>query len=84
MPKVKPSDNEQMNREIRAAIYAGQERQGLSNKLMAKILGISEQTYRQKVMEPDRFSVAQFRIVARRLKFADDDMIRMMRPEAPK
>ncbi len=81
MPKLKPSATEQMNREVRAAVNAGQERNSLSDERTAKLLGMSKGTYQRHKREPERICLAEFRRIVKLLKLQDPDILRMVREE---
>lgn len=81
MPKLKPSANEQMDREVRAAVNAGQERKSLNDERTAKMLGISKGTYQRHKREPERICLAEFRRMVKLLKLQDSDILRMIREE---
>ncbi len=69
MPKLKVSDEEQRDRIVRACIAGNQEREGISNKVLAKRLCIAESTLSRKKNHPGSFALDAMRIVAKVLKF---------------
>ena len=48
MPRLKPSDQEERNRIVRACIAGNQERQGIDDIGLAKYLGVVPNTVRNK------------------------------------
>lgn len=81
MPKLKVSATEQMNREVRAAVNAGQERNSLNDERIAKMLGISKGTYQRHKRKPEKICLAEFRRIVKLLKLQDPDILRMVREE---
>lgn len=69
MPRLKPSEQEEANRIIRAALSAGMERQALDNEQLASRMGITPQTIRSKRRRPETITVDELRRLSRLLKF---------------
>lgn len=81
MPKLKTSANEQMDREVRAALTSGQIRRDLTDEKTAKALGISKQTYQRRKREPECISIGELRRLVRLFKISDAEILRMIRSE---
>mgnify|MGYP002611057713 CR=1 FL=1 len=81
MPALKSSATEQMNREVRAAVNAGQERRSLNDERTAKMLGISKGTYQRHKRAPEGINLGEFRKMIKVLKLQDTDVLRMLREE---
>lgn len=79
MPKLKPSAYEMMNREVRAALLAGQERKDMDSSATAKCLGVCKETYLRRNRNPENFTLADFRILIRVFKFTDEEILRMVK-----
>lgn len=69
MPRLKPSEQEEASRIIRANIAYGMERQHTDNKELAIRLGVDPKTIRNKINRPDTFTFRELRTVAKALKF---------------
>ena len=67
MPRLKPSEQEESNRIVRACISAGMERQALSNEQLAAFLGVTPITVRRKRNNPKDFSFGEMQLLARKL-----------------
>lgn len=70
MPKLKPSDQEERNRIVRACIAGNQERQGIDDAGLAKYLGVVPDTVRNKKKRPETFTLRELQAVSRALKFS--------------
>lgn len=81
MPKLKPSANEQMNREVLAALNGGQTRKAMTDASTAKIIGIHKDTYQRHKREPERITLSELRCLVRVLKITDAEILRMVRSE---
>lgn len=81
MPKLKPSATELMDREIRAAILAGQERRAMDSKTTAKYLNMCKETFLRKNREPKDFTIENLRVLVRIFRITDDEILRMIRGE---
>lgn len=66
MPRLKPSDQEERNRIVRACIAGNQERQGIDDVGLAKYLGVVPNTVRNKKKRPETFTLRELRLVSRR------------------
>lgn len=71
MAKKATSANERMDRELLAALAAGQVRRGDSDLATSKIMPNSKSTYYQRKREPEKFTVRDLRILAQRYGFTD-------------
>ncbi len=69
MPKLKTSSFEEHRRIVRACITANQERYGYNDEQLAKLLGISLQTFRKKKQTPDNFTLFELQALSHTLKF---------------
>lgn len=81
MPKLKPSTEELMNREVRASLLAGQERKALNDQSVAKYISTCKETYQRKKRSPEKFTLEEFRNLVKLFKIADDEILRMVKPE---
>ena len=81
MPKLKTTATEQMNREVRASLNAGQERKALTDEKAAKLLGVSKSTYQRHKRNPEVINLGEFRRMVKLLKLQDSDILRMVREE---
>lgn len=79
MPKLKQSDYEMMNREVRAALMAGQERKDMDSSATAKCLGVCKETYLRRNRNPEKFTLADLRILIRVFKFTDEEILKMVK-----
>lgn len=70
MPKLKPSEQEEKNRIVRACIAGNQERQGIDDARLAKYLGVVPETVRNKKKRPETFTLRELQAVSRVLKFS--------------
>lgn len=70
MPKLKPSEQEERNRIVRACIAGNQERQGVDDSSLAKSLGVVPDTVRNKKKRPGTFTLSELQTVSRVLKFS--------------
>lgn len=70
MPKLKPSEQEERNRIVRACIVGNQERQGVDDSSLAKSLGVVQDTVRNKKKRPGTFTLSELQTVSRVLKFS--------------
>lgn len=70
MPKLKPSDQEERNRIVRACISGNQERQGMDDASLAKYLGVATETVRNKKKRPETFTLRELQAAGRALKLS--------------
>ena len=78
MPRVTLTMEERLNRELLAALRAGQVRKGERDIDTAQLLPNRKQrTYYIRVNSPERFTVADLRVLARRYEFTDYQLCRM-------
>lgn len=73
MPRVKPlTEQERLNRELLAALRAGQARLGEKDAQTAQIMpACGWRCYYNRVKAPERFTVQDLRVLARRYQFTD-------------
>lgn len=73
MPRTKPlTAQERQNRELLAALRAGQARLGEKDAQTAKLMPDCEwRVYYRRVKEPERFTLWDLRVLAQRYKFTD-------------
>jgi len=73
MPRVKPlTEQERMNRELLAALRAGQARLGEKDAQTARVMPDCEwRAYYNRVKAPERFTVQDLRVLAKRYRFTD-------------
>lgn len=81
MAKLKPSTEELMNREVRAALLAGQERRAMSDQSVAKYIDTCKETYQRKKRDPEKFTMEEFRNLVKLFKIPDVEIIRMVKAE---
>lgn len=81
MPKLKPTTEELMNREVRASLLAGQERKALNDQSVARYISTCKETYQKKKRSPEKFTLEELRHLARLFKIPDAELLRMIRAE---
>lgn len=81
MPKLKLSEQERLNRELLAALRAGQIRLGESDNDTAKIMPRSKSTYYRRITSPESFTVRDIRIFVKRYGITDYQLCRMFGAE---
>ena len=69
MPKIKPYAFEERNRIVRSCIAANQERYAITNENLAKLLGVTPQTIRNRKKKPETFTLWELHALSRTLKF---------------
>lgn len=69
MPKLKPSEQEEANRIVRACIASNMERQALKDDDMAGRLGVTRLTVQNKRKRPETFSLQEVQRLSKILKF---------------
>lgn len=69
MPKLKPNEQEEANRIIRAHIAAGKERQALDDTNVAARIGIAKSTFQCKIRRPETFTAKELFQISKVLKF---------------
>lgn len=69
MPKLKPSEQEEANRIVRACISSNMERQALKDEDMAGRLGVTRLTVQNKRKRPETFSLQEVQRLSKILKF---------------
>jgi len=69
VPKLKPTEQEEANRIVRACISANMERQALDNEKLALVLGQNVVTVRRKRNSPETFTLLDMQRLAKKLKF---------------
>ena len=84
MPALKPSDNELMNREVRASLEAGQIRKGYDDARTAKLLCMCKATYQKKKREPYLFTIEELRRLVHIFHIPDADVLNMLRRKEEK
>lgn len=78
MPKVTVTAQERLNRELLAALRAGQARKGERDIDTAQLLPNRRwRTYYNRLKAPELFTVADVRMLARRYGFTDHQLCRM-------
>jgi hypothetical protein len=73
MARVKPlTATERMNREFQAALKAGQARMGEKDRQTAEWMPTcAESTYYRRAKKPEKFTLADIRVLAQRYGFTD-------------
>lgn len=71
MPRKAVSAHERMDRELLAALAAGQTRLGERDIDTAQIMPNCQSTYYLRKKAPEKFTVRDVRILAKRYKFTD-------------
>lgn len=79
MPKLPVSDEEIMNRHVKAAIQDWQIIHNMSNAAVAKRFNVTEQTVWGWKKHPERMFSKARRII-RFFKFSDEQILNMLRP----
>lgn len=69
MPKLKPSEQEEANRIVRACISCNMERYMVSEDLMAAKLGVTKRTIQSRRNHPESFELKDIQRLAKILKF---------------
>ena len=69
MPKLKPSDQEESNRVVRACISAGMERQAIDDEKLAVKVGVTKKTIQNKRHRPEPLTLQELQKMAKILKF---------------
>lgn len=69
MPKLKPSEQEESNRIIRACISGNMERQAVNDEYLAARVGVTKQTIQKKRHQPETITVKELQRISKILKF---------------
>ena len=69
MPRLRPSDQEESNRVVRACISAGMERQAIDDDQLASKLGVTKKTIQNKRHKPETLTLQELQKMAKALKF---------------
>ena len=69
MPKIKPTEQEEANRIVRACISGNMERYMVSEDLMAAKLGVTKRTIQNRRNQPGSFELKDIQRLAKILKF---------------
>lgn len=69
MPKLNPFAFEERNRIVRSCIAANQERYDFTDETLAKLLGITPKTMRNRKKNPENFTLWELQSLSRTLKF---------------
>lgn len=72
MPKLKPSEQEQQNMNTRAVIAYCQERTGVTDEELAKLLSRSTRTVQRKKVAPETMHLSDLRILVKALKMTNE------------
>lgn len=78
MPKKAISAQDRQNRELLAALRAGQTRLGERDIDTAQILPDSKSTYYRRKRAPETFTLRDLRIIAQRYQFTDYQLCQMI------
>lgn len=70
MPKLKPTEQEERARIVRACIAGNQERYGIDDEGLAHYLGVVPGTVRNKKKKPETFTLRELQAVGKALKFS--------------
>lgn len=70
MPKLKPTEQEEVNRIIRSCITGNMSRQGMDNAEFARRLGVSVSTIQNKMNRPETFTAKELYRASKILKFS--------------
>ena len=79
MPRLKPSTREIMDREVRAALKAGEQRRAMKGSAAAKYLGMSKSTYYLRQKKPENVTLCELREIVKFAECTDDEILRMIR-----
>lgn len=79
MPRLKPSAREIMDREVRAAFKAGEQRRGMKYDAAAQYLGMSKSTYYLRQKNPENVTLCELREIVKFAECTDDEILRMIR-----
>lgn len=78
MPKKAISAQEEQNRELIAALRAGQARLGERDIDTAKLMPVGQSTYYNRKRTPELFTIRDLRILAKRYQFTDYQLCRII------
>lgn len=81
MSKLPPSDEELMDRQVRASESYFRNLKKLAIPKAAKCLGMCVATYKNRMERPEIITLEDFREFVRFYKIPDDQILRMIRPE---
>lgn len=79
MPKLKPTEKEMGNRERRAILAAGQEREAVSDSSLAKYMGKTLRTYQRRKSAPGDFSLDEVLVVIKKLHLSDQEILTLVK-----
>ena len=79
MPKVRPTDTEMCNREVRAILAAGQVRQAVTDDDVAKYMGVVPRTYQRRKKEPGDFSLRELRAIVKVMRLSDQEIVALIK-----
>lgn len=79
MPKLKPTETQELNNVVRGCILKGEQIASLSEEQIATKLHITKRTYQNKKKKPDGFTFGEFRQLCKMLKFGEDDLKEIFR-----
>ena len=80
MPKIKPTDNDTMNRAYSGTIKNKMTRMGMSVQTFGTIIGCKERMAYTSVKTPESLSIAKVRTLVRALRLTDDEILEFIRP----
>lgn len=78
MPKLKPNDLEVMNGLTRATISYGLEKKLMNKKNLSVFMRCTECTVRNKLSNPDTFTLKDLRAIIKSLKLTDSQVIELI------
>ena len=78
MPRKAVSAQERMDRELLAALAAGQMRLGDKHTDTAKYMPTCQRTFYRRISEPESFTIQELRILAKRYSFTDHQLCQII------
>ena len=74
MPKLRPSEEQQLNAIVRGYILKGEQTAMLSDEQIATKLHFTKRTYQNKKKRPETFTFGEFRKLCKVLKLNETDL----------
>ena len=78
MPRLKPTRQEEQNKQSTAIILYGMALNDLDYKDLSKVLGVTDRQVRNKVNNPSSLTMRDIRTLIRVLKFNDEETIKLL------
>lgn len=78
MPRLKPTRQEEQNKQSTAIILYGMALNDLDYKDLSKVLGVTDRQVRNKVNNPSSLTMRDIRTLIRVLRFNDEETIKLL------